>query len=201
MQLYYDGTYSFPRGIVDEVRKALEEFPNELKIMETFYAANALDPVIVELDVYHEIDGDIFYSLDDLIPKGLKMNIDYSGDADGGFRTRNGKLYDLDSKELGLFDASVEDIRKELDDRKFRFYPKNERVETVRAMDRIVKNLGCREPLWDWITYSIPDGDVTDETSDEDVYESYCSCDADYDKLVTQFIRTIGKMNKQHGEN
>lgn len=192
MNLYYDGTYSFPRGLVDEVRKALEDFPNELQMMEGFYSANFLDPVIVELDVYHEIDGDIFYSLDDLVPMGLEINVNYSGDADGGYRTRNGKMYEMDIDKLGLFDATEEEIAEELKDRGI---VKNERVEMVRAMDRIVKTLASGEPLWDWVSHVIPDGDVTDETSDSDIYESYCSCDEDYDRLILQFLRCVKKVN------
>lgn len=45
-----------------------------------------------------------------------------------------------------------------------------ERVATVKAMDAIVRSLNDEGYLMNWLELGVPDGEVDDNTRDEDLY-------------------------------
>lgn len=71
-----------------------------------------------------------------------------------------------------------------------------ERVSVIRAMDTIVRSLNDgRDVLW-WFEYGVPDGEINEETTDDELLWL-----ADDDKLFADIMSTFVKIMKRQPIN
>lgn len=66
---------------------------------------------------------------------------------------------------------------------------KKERIEMVRAMETIARNLNDETDFEYWISYGVADGDINEETKDEDL--EYYIEDKNFADLMYRFLRTL----------
>lgn len=66
---------------------------------------------------------------------------------------------------------------------------KKERIEMVRAMETIARNLNDETSFEYWLIYGVADGDINEETKDEDL-ECYIE-DKSFADLMYRFLRTL----------
>lgn len=69
-----------------------------------------------------------------------------------------------------------------------------QRVDMVRAMETIVRNINNEDVMWGWLMCGVADGDITDETTDEEIYMDYCEDDNQFADIMSCFVRTIRRM-------
>lgn len=72
-----------------------------------------------------------------------------------------------------------------------------ERAELVRAMETIARNLNDEEIIYSWLLCGVADGDIDEETTDEDL-EWYCEDDNLAD-LMNVFMRCMARARKSGG--
>jgi hypothetical protein len=71
-----------------------------------------------------------------------------------------------------------------------------ERVSVIRAMDTIVRSLNDgRDVLW-WFEYGVPDGEINEETTDDELLWL-----VDDDKLFADIMSTFIKIMKRQPIN
>lgn len=71
-----------------------------------------------------------------------------------------------------------------------------ERVSVIRAMDTIVRSLNDgRDVLW-WFEYGVPDGEINEETTDDELLWL-----VDDDKLFADIMSTFVKIMKRQPIN
>lgn len=77
---------------------------------------------------------------------------------------------------------------------------KKDFVQAIRAMDFLARCVNNEEDLTGWLMCGVPDGDITESTTDEEILEMY-----DADDMVSFigcFLRTMrraAKDNEEHG--
>lgn len=49
-----------------------------------------------------------------------------------------------------------------------------DRVALVRAMEIVIRNLNDEDLIYSWFGYGVADGDIDEDTTDEEIAESYC---------------------------
>jgi len=72
-----------------------------------------------------------------------------------------------------------------------------ERAKVVRAMDLLCRSMNDEELLVAWLMVGVADGDITSETTDEDL-EYYCEDDT-FGELMYYFLRRMKLANKYGG--
>ena len=63
------------------------------------------------------------------------------------------------------------------------------RAEMVRAMDLLVRSVNDESYVDPWLVVGVADGDITENTTDEDL-ENYCE-DDDFVDLMTLFLKIM----------
>lgn len=69
-----------------------------------------------------------------------------------------------------------------------------ERIKMVRAMDTIIRNLNDEDYIIPWLICGVADGDITDNTTDEEL-EYYCENDI-FSELMELFLKIIKNATK-----
>jgi hypothetical protein len=65
------------------------------------------------------------------------------------------------------------------------------RVEIVRAMETIARSINDEELFGVWLMNGVADGDITETTTDEEVYTNYCEDDYGFADLMATFARLM----------
>lgn len=73
-----------------------------------------------------------------------------------------------------------------------------ERIRMVRAMETLARSINNEAMFMPWIVYGVADGDITDETRDEELL-SYCEDDEVYGELMGLFLRRMCAAYKSGG--
>ena len=73
-----------------------------------------------------------------------------------------------------------------------------ERAEVVRAMDTMCRCINNEEIFFPWLMCGVADGDITSETTDEDL-EYYCEDDT-FAELTYYFLRRMCAAAKDGGQ-
>lgn len=72
-------------------------------------------------------------------------------------------------------------------------------VQAIRAMDLLARSVNNEDDYIGWSMCGIPDGDITEDTTDEEILEMY---DADdMASFIGCFLRTMKKAAKDNGEH
>ncbi len=74
-----------------------------------------------------------------------------------------------------------------------------ERVEMVRAMETICRNINDEEVLMGWLMCGVADEDITPDTTDEFIAEQYCEDEEDFAELMDTFLRCMQRAAKSGG--
>lgn len=74
---------------------------------------------------------------------------------------------------------------------------KTERIEVVRAMETIARCINNEEIFMGWLMVGVADGDITPETTDEDL-EYYIEDDT-FGELMGTFLRKMAQARKDGG--
>lgn len=69
-----------------------------------------------------------------------------------------------------------------------------ERAQMVRAMETIMRNLNDEDILDSWLVIGVADGDITEDTTDEEL-EWYCE-DKNFSELMDVFVRIMKRATK-----
>lgn len=72
---------------------------------------------------------------------------------------------------------------------------KKARIEMVRAMETIVRNLNDESQIEYWLIYGVADGDINEQTTDKDL--DFYTEDSIFADLMYRFLRTIGIKPKE----
>lgn len=80
-------------------------------------------------------------------------------------------------------------------------YRKNmkERCELVRAMEIVCRNLNDEDILMHWLTEGVADGDITKDTSDDEIIQEYCEDDKSFAEIMDCFLECVKAANKSGG--
>lgn len=73
-----------------------------------------------------------------------------------------------------------------------------ERAEIVRSMELLVRSVNNEEYIEPWLMCGVADGDITDDTTDEDL-EIYVKDDKDFASLMGLFLRIMSRARKDGG--
>lgn len=73
----------------------------------------------------------------------------------------------------------------------------NERANVVRVMDMLCRCINNEEVFMPWLSVGVADGDITSETTDEDL-EYYCE-DDNFAELMELFLRLMARAKKDGG--
>ena len=68
------------------------------------------------------------------------------------------------------------------------------RAKVVRAMDLLCRSINDEEVFMPWLSVGVADGDITNETTDEDL-EWYCE-DDNFAELMYYFLRRMKAAEK-----
>ena len=71
------------------------------------------------------------------------------------------------------------------------------RTEVVRAMETLARCVNDEEIFESWLMCGVADGDITSETTDEDL-EYYCE-DDNFSELMGLFLRLMTRARKSGG--
>ena len=71
------------------------------------------------------------------------------------------------------------------------------RAEVVRAMETLARCVNDEEIFESWLMCGVADGDITSETTDEDL-EYYCE-DDNFSELMGRFLRLMTRARKSGG--
>jgi len=69
------------------------------------------------------------------------------------------------------------------------------RADMVRAMDLIARSINDEEIMMTWLTYGVADGDIKEDTTDEDL-EHYYEDDEDFADLMDTFLYLMHRAMK-----
>lgn len=72
-----------------------------------------------------------------------------------------------------------------------------ERIEIVKAMDLLCRQINDEEIFMDWLTYGVADGDVA--RGDDDELESYVDDNETFGELLGLFLRVMSRAKKSGG--
>ena len=72
------------------------------------------------------------------------------------------------------------------------------RVATVRAMDEIMRSLNDENKMMTWLMYGVPDGEIDENTKDEELYW-LVEEDKSFADLMYWFIRIMNKVSPNGG--
>ena len=72
------------------------------------------------------------------------------------------------------------------------------RVATVRAMDEVIRSLNDENKMMTWLMYGVPDGEIDENTKDEDL-RWLVESDAGFADLMYWFIRIMNKVSPDGG--
>lgn len=75
---------------------------------------------------------------------------------------------------------------------------KEVRASVVRAMDTLVNCINDEDIIMAWLSCGVADGDITKETTDEDL-ECYYEDDEDYRQLMGLFLRLMNRARQSGG--
>lgn len=74
-----------------------------------------------------------------------------------------------------------------------------ERVQMVRAMETVCRNINDEEVFMGWLMCGVADGDIDKETTDEFLQEAYCKDDDGFAELMDCFLRCMNRAYKSGG--
>lgn len=74
----------------------------------------------------------------------------------------------------------------------------SERQKVVRAMETIARCINDEDIFEGWLRCGVADGDITEETTDEEVDEWYCE-DDNFAELMGCFLRRMAAARKSGG--
>ena len=74
-----------------------------------------------------------------------------------------------------------------------------DRVELVRAMETVCRNLNDERVFMHWITMGVADEDITDDTTDEFIAEQYCEDEENFAELMDCFLECMKEAIKSGG--
>lgn len=67
-----------------------------------------------------------------------------------------------------------------------------ERVSIIRAMDAIIRSLNDEKYILWWLDYGVPDGEISKETTDEELYW-LVDDDESFADIMSTFIKIMRK--------
>lgn len=73
-----------------------------------------------------------------------------------------------------------------------------EKGKMIKSMETVIKNLNNKRFLYWWLMYGVADGDITEETTDEEAEEMYGE---DLTDLMNLFARIMYSATKENLEN
>lgn len=73
-----------------------------------------------------------------------------------------------------------------------------ERIKVVRAMELLVRCVNNEELIEPWLMCGVADGDVNDNTTDDDLV-CYADNDENFADLMALFLRIMSRANKDGG--
>lgn len=71
------------------------------------------------------------------------------------------------------------------------------RAKYVKAMDLLARSINDEDILEDWLMFGVADGDIDDDTSDEEL--SYYCEDEPFEELINEFTKLMAKARKSGG--
>lgn len=74
-----------------------------------------------------------------------------------------------------------------------------DRVELVRAMETVCRNLNDERVFMHWITMGVADEDITPDTTDEFIAEQYCEDEGNFAELMDCFLECMQEAFKSGG--
>lgn len=74
-----------------------------------------------------------------------------------------------------------------------------ERVQAVRAMELLARSVNCEDYIEPWIVLGVADGDITEETTDEEIAEDYCEDNECFSELMNLFLGIMKKAKSNGG--
>ena len=74
-----------------------------------------------------------------------------------------------------------------------------ERAEMVRAMETVCRNLNDEDILMSWLMCGVADGDITSNTTDEEIQEEYCTDGENFADLMDCFLRCMKRAYESGG--
>lgn len=73
-----------------------------------------------------------------------------------------------------------------------------ERVKMVRAMETLCRNINDEYVFEYWLMYGVADGDIDEDTTDEEVAE-YCEDDELFADLMNAFLHCMSRAYRSGG--
>ena len=74
-----------------------------------------------------------------------------------------------------------------------------EKVQMVRAMETIARCINDEEVFMGWLMCGVADGDITPETTDEEIVEMGYTDDSNFKDLMNCFLRRMAGAYKSGG--
>lgn len=74
-----------------------------------------------------------------------------------------------------------------------------ERVDMVRAMETVARNINDEEVFMGWLMCGVADGDITPETTDENIVDMGYTEDGTFKDLMSCFLRRMVGAYKSGG--
>ncbi len=74
-----------------------------------------------------------------------------------------------------------------------------ERVELVRAMETVCRNLNDEDIFMSWLMCGVADEDITSTTTDEEIALEYCEDESSFAELMDCFLRCMNRAYKSGG--
>lgn len=75
----------------------------------------------------------------------------------------------------------------------------NEKVKMIRAMETVIRNLNDESFMNSWLMCGVPDGDITEDTTDEEIDMNYD--DKDLSDFMNLFARIMKRATKGENQN
>lgn len=166
MKLYNTGTISFSEQIAEE----------EKSVIENIFSGDVVRFEENEVS-FDEVPGDIMECLEEIVKEGTKsgnevkeISVDYYGDFDGGYRLINGKIKCFSPQELGLIDATSEELLIKAAEKPegatiYRVYASGHKVNLIVCIATTIKD--AKRLTKKWVS-QFAAGEEEDE-----VYKSY----------------------------
>lgn len=166
MELYNTGSILFSDELAEETKRRIEAiFSGEIVRFVNNEA------------YFDEIPGDIMECLEEIVKEGAKygnpvkeISVNYYGDFDGGYRLINGKIKCFSPQELGLIDASSEELLIKAAEKPegatiYRVYASGHKVNLIVCIATTIKD--AKRLTKKWVS-QFAAGEEEDE-----VYKSY----------------------------
>jgi len=74
-----------------------------------------------------------------------------------------------------------------------------ERVDMVRAMETVCRNINDEDIFMHWLTCGVADGDITKDTTDEEIATEYCKEDGQFAEIMDCFLECMEMANRSGG--